>query len=69
MAAPADPTIGRGGFLLSRLPPHAYVEARHSADYTVTGEELDWLAERVKLLQDTVAAVAKKRLNPANLTN
>ncbi|BBF82492.1 hypothetical protein EM6_3133 [Asticcacaulis excentricus] len=40
----------------------------YSADYTVTDEERDGLTERVKLLQDTVAAVATERLNPANLT-
>lgn len=63
---PADTKLHRQAF--DRLR-RAYVEARYSADYTVTDEELDWLTERVKLLQDTVAAVATERLNPANLTN
>jgi predicted nucleotidyltransferase/HEPN domain-containing protein len=63
---PAETKLHRQAF--DRLR-RAYVEARYSADYTVTDEELDWLTERVKLLQDTVAAVATERLNPANLTN
>ncbi len=63
---PAETKLHRQAF--DRLR-RAYVEARYSAEYTVTDEELDWLTERVKLLQDTVAAVATERLNPANLTN
>ncbi|ADU11777.1 nucleotidyltransferase and HEPN domain-containing protein [Asticcacaulis excentricus] len=63
---PAETKLHRQAF--DRLR-RAYVEARYSADYTVTDEELDWLTDRVKLLQDTVAALATERLNPANLTN
>jgi uncharacterized protein len=63
---PAETKLHRQAF--DRLR-RAYVEARYSADYTVSDEELDWLTERVKLLQDTVATVATERLNPANLTN
>ncbi|WP_366941765.1 hypothetical protein [Asticcacaulis sp.] len=47
----------------------AYVEARYSSDYTVTDEEFDWLTERVKLLQETVAAVCQDRLNPPHLAD
>lgn len=42
----------------------AYVEARYSSEYVITGEELAWLVERVKLLQETVAAICAERLEP-----
>jgi uncharacterized protein len=60
---PGDTKLHRQAF--DRLR-RAYVEARYSADYTVSDEELDWLVERVKLLQETVAAVCQDRLNPAH---
>ena len=41
----------------------AYVEARYATEYTVTDEELAWLTERVKLLQEAVATVCQERLN------
>ncbi|SEI11482.1 HEPN domain-containing protein [Rhizobium tibeticum] len=45
--------------LLSR----AYVEARYSAKYAITNEELAWLVERAKALQDLVKAVCTERLS------
>jgi uncharacterized protein len=41
----------------------AYVGARYSPAYEITGEELAWLVERVKLLQETVAAICTDRLD------
>lgn len=40
----------------------AYVEARYSAAYEVTREELDWIIERVGVLQDIVSTVCHERL-------
>ncbi|MBB3811520.1 HEPN domain-containing protein [Pseudochelatococcus contaminans] len=42
----------------------AYVGARYSDAYEISGEELAWLVERVKLLQETVAAICAERLEP-----
>jgi predicted nucleotidyltransferase/HEPN domain-containing protein len=58
-AWPRDTRIGRRRFeLLSR----AYVEARYSASFEVTAEELNWLTERVKVLQDLVGVICRERL-------
>lgn len=40
----------------------AYVEARYSADYQVTDEELNWLEERVALLQEAVKSACERHL-------
>ncbi|TCM65878.1 HEPN domain-containing protein [Rhizobium sp. BK068] len=57
---PRDSRFSRRCFeLLSR----AYVEARYSSKYTITAEELAWLVERVKVLQDLVKAVCVERLS------
>ncbi|NTF33958.1 HEPN domain-containing protein [Rhizobium skierniewicense] len=48
----------------SRLE-RAYVDARYSPSYEITDEELAWLAERVKLLQDVVLAVCERALKPS----
>ncbi|BEV13091.1 HEPN domain-containing protein (plasmid) [Asticcacaulis sp. DW145] len=40
----------------------AYVEARYSASYSIGEDELEWLSERVELLQKTVAAACQERL-------
>jgi hypothetical protein len=59
-AWPRDSRFSRRCFeLLSR----AYVEARYSAKYAITTEELTWLAERVKALQDLVEAICRERLS------
>jgi hypothetical protein len=44
--------------LLSR----AYVEARYSPNYDISGEELGWLVERVKVLQELVEASCRERV-------
>jgi len=38
----------------------AYVEARYEINYTITKEDLEWLAERVKQLQTLTGEVCKK---------
>jgi len=40
----------------------AYVEARYSAEYAVSADELRWLDERITILRDTVQAVCQERL-------
>lgn len=41
----------------------AYVKARYSEHYRVTAEELDWMLERLKVLQDAVETICRDRLN------
>ncbi|MGA1804723.1 HEPN domain-containing protein [Rhizobium sp. HT1-10] len=41
----------------------AYVDARYSAHYEITKEELDWLVDRIKQLKEIVAAICAERLN------
>jgi len=60
---PSDSKLHRQAFDLLR---RAYVEARYSAEYTVSDEELAWLVERVTRLQEIVAAVCQDRLNSAH---
>ncbi|EPE94083.1 HEPN domain-containing protein [Rhizobium grahamii] len=58
-AWPRDSRFARRCFeLLSR----AYVEARYSAQYKITKDELDWLTERVRSLQEVVNLVCLDRL-------
>ncbi len=57
---PSDSRLHRQAF--DRLR-RAYVEARYSAEYVITDEELAWLTERVTLLQEAVVAVCEERLN------
>lgn len=40
----------------------AYVEARYSRHYEITREELDWLVQRVHVLQGIVETVCRERL-------
>lgn len=58
---PRDTKFGRRCF---ELLQQAYVNARYSPHYKITSEELDWLAERVELLQKTVREVCERRLAP-----
>ncbi|WP_431324869.1 HEPN domain-containing protein [Rhizobium sp. YTU87027] len=59
-AWPRDNRFSRRCFeLLSR----AYVEARYSSKYTITSEELAWLVERVRVLQELVKAVCMERIS------
>lgn len=57
---PRDSRFAKRGF--ARLD-RAYVDARYSPAYEITSEELAWLTERVKLLQETVAAICANRLD------
>jgi predicted nucleotidyltransferase/HEPN domain-containing protein len=58
-AWPRDNRTARRRFeLLSR----AYVEARYSPSYEITEEELKWLIERVRVLQDLVEMICRERL-------
>jgi predicted nucleotidyltransferase/HEPN domain-containing protein len=40
----------------------AYVNARYSPEYAISGEELAWIGERVAILQDLVRQVCGRRL-------
>ena len=44
------------------LLKRAYVEARYDMSYKITREELEYLAERVKLLQQTTEKVCKDKI-------
>jgi predicted nucleotidyltransferase/HEPN domain-containing protein len=58
-AWPRDTRIERRRFeLLSR----AYVEARYSSKYKIAIEELEWLTERVAILQQLVMQICQERL-------
>lgn len=41
----------------------AYVDARYSHHYEITGEELAWLVERVTVLQETAAAICAAHID------
>jgi predicted nucleotidyltransferase len=59
-AWPRDTRIERRRFeLLSR----AYVEARYSSQYKINTEELEWLTERVEILQQLVEQICRERLD------
>ncbi len=59
---PRDTKFAQRCFELLR---QAYVNARYSAHYKVTPAELEWLAERVELLQQIVKQACEKRLAQA----
>lgn len=56
---PRDTKFGRRCF---ELLQQAYVNARYSPHYKITPEELEWLAERIELLQTLVKEACDKRL-------
>ena len=56
---PRDTKFAQRCFELLR---QAYVNARYSPHYKVTPAELEWLAERVELLQQIVKQACEKRL-------
>ena len=60
---PSDSKLHRQAF--DRLR-RAYVEARYSADYQVTDEELNWLVERVSALQSAVKEACEGHLLALN---
>ena len=58
-AWPRDDKFSRRCFELLR---QAYVNARYSEQYSVSDEELNWLGERVAILQQLVEQVCAQRL-------
>jgi predicted nucleotidyltransferase/HEPN domain-containing protein len=58
---PRDTKFAQRCFELLR---QAYVNARYSPHYKITPAELEWLAERVELLQRLVREACEKRLAP-----
>ncbi|MFT4076575.1 MAG: HEPN domain-containing protein [Asticcacaulis sp.] len=60
---PSDSRLHRQAF--DRLR-RAYVEARYSAEYQVTDEELNWLVERIIALQEVVKLVCDDHLSSLN---
>ena len=59
---PRDTRFAKRSF--TRLD-RAYVDARYSPAYEITAEELAWLVDRVKTLQETVAAICAAHLAKA----
>ncbi|MGH7026021.1 HEPN domain-containing protein [Brevundimonas sp.] len=57
---PTDTKFQKRCFELLRA---AYVKARYSEHYRVTAEELAWMLERLKMLQDLVGSICQARLN------
>lgn len=56
---PRDTRFAQRSFELLR---RAYVDARYSPHYKITPEELEWLGERVDLLQSLVRQICDKQL-------
>lgn len=59
---PRDDKFARRCF---ELLQQAYVNARYSPHYKISGEELAWLVERIELLQSEVKRVAEGHLDKA----
>ena len=57
---PRDSKFARRCF---ELLQQAYVNARYSPHYKITGPELEWLVERIELLQTEVRAIADRHLS------
>ena len=62
---PRDTKFAKRSF--TRLD-RAYVDARYSPAFEITHEELAWLSDRIKILQQTVAAICTERLAGAAKT-
>jgi len=56
---PRDTRFGQRCFELLR---RAYVDARYSPHYSITPEELEWIGERIELLQSLVREICEERL-------
>jgi predicted nucleotidyltransferase/HEPN domain-containing protein len=56
---PRDTRFGQRCFELLR---RAYVDARYSPHYKITPEELEWLSERIALLQSLVREICERQL-------
>ena len=46
----------------------AYVEARYSASYEISGDDLEALSQSVRALRDIVEAVSRERLEELRQT-
>lgn len=57
---PRDTRFAQRCFELLR---QAYVHARYSPHYKITPQELDWIAERIELLQNLARDICEKRLD------
>jgi predicted nucleotidyltransferase len=57
---PRDTRFGQRCFELLR---RAYVDARYSPHYTITTEELEWIGERIEVLQSAVREICEERLS------
>ena len=58
---PRDTKFGKRCY---ELLQQAYVNARYSPHYKIRPEELEWLAERIELLQGIVKQACENRLAP-----
>jgi predicted nucleotidyltransferase len=56
---PRNTRFGQRCFELLR---RAYVEGRPSTQYSITAEELEWIAERMEVLQSLVRQICEERL-------
>lgn len=56
---PTDTRFGQRCFELLR---RAYVDARYSPHYKITPEELEWISERIDVLQSLVREICQERL-------
>lgn len=56
---PRDTRFAQRSFELLR---RAYVDARYSPHYKITPEELEWLGERIQLLQSQVREICERQL-------
>jgi len=56
---PRDQKFERRSYELLR---DAYVKARYSRHYRITAEELEWLGERIDLLQGLIRALCEERI-------
>lgn len=57
---PTDSKFQKRAYNLLR---EAYIKARYSRGYVISPEELDWLAERVAMLQDLVREICTARIS------
>ena len=48
--------------VLDALLRDAYVKARYSRSYVITTEQLDWISERVSVLQTLVREACEQRI-------
>lgn len=57
---PQDSRLKRSRFQLLK---RAYIEARYSEHYEINAEQLDWLIERVEVLQGLVKALCREKID------